>query len=93
MAYKSQVSQKWFGSTNKGRVRLLDARTTEMGQIVSALRNDFTPAMNKFSEKFIEKKQTAAGARMDALYAQGMKTEDIRNAILEGFEPELSQNL
>ena len=90
MAYKSQVSQKWFGSTNKGRVRLLDARTTEMGQIVSALRNDFTPAMNKFSEKFIEKKQTAAGARMDALYAQGMKTEDIRNAILEGFEPELS---
>ena len=90
MAYKSQVSQKWFGSTNKGRVRLLDARTTEMGQIVSALRNDFTPAMNRFSEKFIERKQTAAGARMDALYAQGMKTEDIRNAILEGFEPELS---
>jgi len=55
MAYKSQVSQKWFGSTNKGRVRLLDARTTEMCQIVSALRNDFTPALNKFSEAYVEK--------------------------------------
>ena len=54
MAYKSQVTQKWFGSTNKGRVRLLDARKTEMGQIVSALKSDFTPALNKFSETFIE---------------------------------------
>ena len=90
MAYKSQVSQKWFGSTDKGKVALLDPRKTEMSQIVSALRNDFTPAMNKFSEKYIEDKQTTASARMTELYAQGMKTEDIENAILEGFEPDLS---
>ena len=87
MAYKSQVSQKWFGSTDKGKVALLDPRKTEMSQIVSALRNDFTPAMNKFSEKYIEDKQTTASARMTELYASGMKTEDIENAILEGFEP------
>ena len=85
MAYKSQVSQKWFGSTDKGKVALLDPRKTEMSQIVSALRNDFTPAMNKFSEKYIEDKQTKASARMTELYASGMKTEDIENAILEGF--------
>jgi len=90
MAYKSQVSQKWFGSTDKGKVALLDPRKTEMSQIVSALRNDFTPAMNKFSEKYIEDKQTTASARMTELYASGMKTEDIENAILEGFEPDLS---
>ena len=90
MAYKSQVSQKWFGSTDKGKVALLDPRKTEMSQIVSALRNDFTPAMNKFSEKYIEDKQTKASARMTELYASGMKTEDIENAILEGFEPDLS---
>ncbi len=90
MAYKSQVSQKWFGSTNKGKVALLDPRKTEMSQIVSSLRNDFTPAMNKFSEKYIKDKQTTASARMTELYASGMKTEDIENAILEGFEPDLS---
>ena len=90
MAYKSQVTQKWFGSTNKGRVRLLDARKTEMGQIVSALKNDFTPALNKFADTFIEKKQTIAGAKMDELYASGWTTKKIRNSILNGDLPELS---
>ena len=92
MAYKSQVTQKWFGSTNKGRVRLLDARTTEMGQIVSALRNDFTPALNKFSEAYVEKKQTVAGAKMEELYASGWDTKKIRDAILNGDFPELSNH-
>jgi len=85
MAYKSQV-------THKGRVRLLDARTTEMGQIVSALRNDFTPALNKFADIHIEKKQTIAGAKMDELYASGWTTKKIRDAILNGDFPELSNN-
>jgi len=92
MAYKSQVTQKWFGSTNKGRVRLLDARKTEMGQIVSALRNDFTPALNKFSEAYVEKKQTVAGAKMEELYASGWNTKKIRDAIVNGDFPELSNH-
>ena len=89
MAYKSQVTQKWFGSTFKGAQRHLDARTTEMGQIVSALKNDFTPAMNKFADKYVENKQTEAGAKMQELYSKGWKTKKIRDAILKGDFPEL----
>jgi len=88
--YKSQVTNKWIGSSYKGTVRHQDAKTTEMGQIVSALRNDLTPAMNNWGEKHIEKKQTEAGAKMDELYAKGWKTKDIQKAILNDKIPELS---
>ena len=88
--YKSQVTNKWIGSRYRGLNRHVDARTTEMGQIVSALRNDLTPAMNNWGDKYIEKKQTAAGAKMDELYANGWKTKDIQKAILNNEIPELS---
>ena len=88
--YKSQVTNKWIGSSYKGTVRHIDARNTEMGQIVSALRNDLTPAMNKWGEKHIEKKKTEAGAKMDELYAQGWTTKEIEKAILNDEIPELS---
>ena len=88
--YKSQVTNKWIGSSYKGTVRHQDARNTEMGQIVSALRNDLTPAMNNWGEKHIEKKQTEAGAKMDELYAQGWTTKKIHKAILNDEIPELS---
>ena len=90
--YKSQVTNKWIGSSYKGTVRHQDARTTEMGQIVSALRNDLTPAMNNWGEKHIEKKQTEAGAKMDELYAKGWTTKDIQKAILNDKIPELSNH-
>ena len=90
--YKSQVTNKWIGSSYKGTVRHQDARTTEMGQIVSALRNDLTPAMNNWGEKHIEKKQTEAGAKMDELYAKGWTTKDIHKAILNDEIPELSNH-
>ena len=88
--YKSQATNKWIGSRYRGLNRHVDARTTEMGQIVSALRNDLTPAMNNWGDKYIEKKQTAAGAKMDELYANGWKTKDIQKAILNNEIPELS---
>ena len=88
--YKSQVTNKWIGSSYKGTVRHIDARNTEMGQIVSALRNDLTPAMNKWGEKHIEKKKTEAGAKMDELYANGWTTKEIEKAILNNEIPELS---
>jgi uncharacterized protein Veg len=88
--YKSQVTNKWIGSRYRGLNRHVDARTTEMGQIVSALRNDLTPAMNNWGDKYIEKKETAAGAKMDELYAKGWKTKDIQKAILNNKIPELS---
>mgnify|MGYP003136370291 FL=1 len=88
--YKSQVTNKWIGSSYKGTVRHIDARNTEMGQIVSALKNDLTPAMNKWGEKHIEKKKTEAGAKMDELYAQGWTTKEIEKAILNDEIPELS---
>ena len=88
--YKSQVTNKWIGSSYKGTVRHIDARNTEMGQIVSALRNDLTPAMNKWGEKHIEKKKTEAGAKMDELYANGWTTKEIQKAILNDEIPELS---
>ena len=90
--YKSQVTNKWIGSSYKGTVRHTDARNTEMGQIVSALRNDLTPAMNNWGEKHIEKKQTEAGAKMDELYAKGWKTKDIQKAILNDEIPVLSNH-
>ena len=88
--YKSQVTNKWIGSSYKGTVRHTDARNTEMGQIVSALRNDLTPAMNNWGEKHIERKKTDAGAKMDELYAQGWTTKKIHKAILNDEIPELS---
>jgi len=90
--YKSQVTNKWIGSRYRGLNRHVDARTTEMGQIVSALRNDLTPAMNNWGEKHIEKKQTEAGAKMDELYAKGWTTKDIHKAILNDEIPELSNH-
>ena len=90
MAYKSQVTQKWIGSTNKGAVPHIDARKTEMGKIVSALRNDFTPAMNNYSDKYIERKQDAAKAKMLELNASGMSVEDIHKGIMNGEYEELS---
>ena len=90
--YKSQVTNKWIGSRYRGLNRHVDARTTEMGQIVSALRNDLTPAMNNWGDKYIEKKETAAGAKMDELYAKGWTTKDIQKAILNDEFPELSNH-
>ena len=90
MAYKSQVTQKWIGSTNKGFIQHTDARKTEMGQIVSALKNDFTPAMNNYSDKYIERKQDAAKAKMLELNASGMSVEDIHKGIMNGEYEELS---
>ena len=90
--YKSQVTNKWIGSRYRGLNRHVDARTTEMGQIVSALRNDLTPAMNNWGDKYIEKKETAAGAKMDELYAKGWTTKDIQKAILNNEIPELSNH-
>ena len=88
--YESQVTNKWIGSSYKGTVRHIDARNTEMGQIVSALKNDLTPAMNKWGEKHIERKKTDAGAKMDELYANGWTTKEIQKAILNDEIPELS---
>ena len=90
MAYKSQVTQKWIGSTNKGAVQHIDARKTEMGQIVSALKNDFTPALNNYSDKYIERKQDAAKAKMLELNASGMSVEEIHKGIMNGEYEELS---
>ena len=90
MAYKSQVTQKWIGSTNKGAVQHIDARKTEMGQIVSALKNNFTPAMNNYSDKYIERKQDAAKAKMLELNASGMSVEEIHKGIMNGEYEELS---
>ena len=90
MAYKSQVTQKWIGSTNKGAVHHIDARKTEMGQIVTALKNDFTPALNNWSDKYIERKKDAAKAKMLELNASGMSVEDIHKGIMNGEYEELS---
>jgi len=90
--YKSQVTNKWIGSRYRGLNRHVDARTTEMGQIVSALRNKLTPAMNNWGDKYIEKKETAAGAKMDELYANGWTTKEIQEAILNDEFPELSNH-
>ena len=51
MAYKSQVTNKYMGSTFKGRPHVdTNPANTEMGQIVSALKNDLSPAIQKWAD-------------------------------------------
>ena len=90
MAYKSQVTNKYMGSTFKGAPRSnRNPQATELGQIVSVLKNDLTPAVANWAEANIEGQQDAAKKKIESMYASGKSMADINKEILEGKHPDL----
>ena len=91
MAYKSQVTNKYMGSTFKGRVQVdTNPANTEMGQIVSALKNDLSPALQKWAEVNVLKQKDEATKKVQKLYMEGKTSKDINDAILKGDHPDLA---
>ena len=90
MAYKSQVTNKYMGSTFKGAPRSnRNPQSTELGQIVSVLKNDLTPAVANWAEANIEGQQDAAKKKIESMYASGKSMKDINKEILNGDHPDL----
>ena len=90
MAYKSQVTNKYMGSTFKGAPRSnRNPQATELGQIVSVLKNDLTPAVANWAEANIEGQQDAAKKKIESMYASGKSMADINKEILDGKHPDL----
>jgi len=87
MAYKSRVSNKYYGSTYGGRPNV--ARSNELSQIVNTLSN-MTPALEQYSQNFINDKKNIAINKMQELYASGLNADDISKQILSGQHKELS---
>ena len=91
MAYKSQVTNKYMGSTFKGRVQVdTNPANTEMGQIVSALKNDLSPALQKWAELNVLKQKDEATKKVQKMYMEGKTSKEINDAILKGDHPDLA---
>ena len=90
MAYKSQVTNKYMGAGFKGAPKSnRNPARTELGQIVSALKNDLTPAIANWAEANIEGLQDAATKKMQKLYASGKDSKTINKEILAGKHKDL----
>ena len=90
MAYKSQVTNKYLGAGFKGAPKSnRNPASTELGQIVSALQNDLTPAVANWATANIEGLQDAAEKKMQKLYASGKDSKTINAEILNGDHPDL----
>ena len=90
MAYKSQVTNKYLGAGFKGAPKSnRNPASTELGQIVSALQNDLTPAVANWATANIEGLQDAAEKKMQKLYASGKDSKTINAEILAGKHKDL----
>lgn len=81
MAYKSRVTNKYYGSTYAGRPNV--ARSNELLQVVDTLKT-ITPSLERYSQNYIDDKKAQADATLSALYAQGKTPEIIGSEILAG---------
>ena len=87
MAYKSQVTNKYMGATFKGAPK--SNTVTELGQIVTALKNDFNHAFKNYVDTYVDKKQDDAAIKVQGLYASGKTADEISNEIINGKHPDL----
>lgn len=87
MAYKSQVTNKYMGATFKGAPK--SNTVTELGQIVTALKNDFNPAFKNYVDTYVDKKQDDAAIKVQGLYASGKTADEISKEIINGKHPDL----
>jgi hypothetical protein len=88
MAYKSQVTNKYYGGTSAGTVA--SARSTELSQVIDVLKNDFNPAISKLVDAKIDEKKDKAKSKVQELYASGKSIDVINQEILDGKHPDLS---
>ena len=90
MAYKSQVTNKYLGAGFKGAPKSnRNPASPELGQIVSVLKNDLTPAVANWAEANIEGQQDAAKKKIESMYASGKSMATINKEILDGKHPDL----
>jgi|TARA_Y100000296_G_scaffold72395_1_gene88725 hypothetical protein len=91
MAYKSQVTNKYIGAGFKGAPKSnRNPASTELGQIVSALKNDLSPAVQKWAEVNILKQKDEATKKVQKMYLEGKTSEQINDEILKGDHPDLT---
>lgn len=88
MAYKSRITNKYLGASFAGAPTV--GRSSELQQVVNVLSNDFTPAMQKYGQAYIQNVETTAATKMNELYASGKTEEDIKQEIMSGTHPELT---
>ena len=90
MAYKSQVTNKYLGAGFKGAPRSnRNPAATELGQIVSALKNDLSPALKNWADANVVKMQDDATTKMQKLYLSGKDSKTINKEILAGKHEDL----
>ena len=87
MAYKSRVTNKYYGSTYGGRPNV--ARSNELSQIVNTLSN-ITPALEQYSQNYITDKKKIATDKLQELYASGLNADEISKQVLSGQHKELT---
>ena len=87
MAYKSRVTNKYYGSTYGGRPNV--ARSNELSQIVNTLSN-MTPALEQYSQNYITDKKKIATDKLQELYASGLNADEISKQVLSGQHKELT---
>lgn len=87
MAYKSQVTNKYYGGTSAGSVA--SARSTELSQVIDVLKNEFNPAIGKLVDAKIDEKKDTAKAKVQEMYSSGKSVDVINQEILDGKHPDL----
>lgn len=84
-AYQSKVTNKYFGTTFQGTGKV--TADAELGQIVNALKNDFTPAMQRYGATAIKEQKDEATTKLMELYNKNPDT--VLDEIKSGKHPEL----
>ena len=87
MAYKSRVSNKYFGSTYEGRPNV--ARVSPLGELAQAINRN-VQSFEAAGANYIQGKKEDAVGKLNELYSQGKSYEEITKSVLNNEFPELS---
>jgi len=88
MAYKSRVSNKYMGATFAGQVNA--ASDSEAMDLARTLQRTVNPALERIYDRNVEKQKDEAKTKINQLFLEGKKSDQIQAEILEGKHPELS---
>jgi len=88
MAYKSRVSNKYMGATFAGQVNA--ASDSEAMDLARTLQRTVNPALERIYDRNVEKQKDEAKTKINQLFLEGKKSDQIQSEILEGKHPELS---
>ena len=87
MAYRSKVSNKYFGSTYEGRPSV--AKSSPLADIANAINRN-TDNFQAAGDNYIIGKKQDAVAKMQELYASGKSAQEIAEIAISGEHTELS---